>query len=90
MSFFFTIFKKLINRPSFKFKLNLFFLKESLSLSFKHLIYIHIFINIQSKLKIKLFKTVNFLSINLAYYYVLIINLILVSLFCLLNVKKKL
>ena len=68
--------------------LNLFFIKESLSFQFKHLLYIHNFINISNKFKVKSFKTVNILTVKYIYVYLVLLNLILIILFNL-NVKKK-
>lgn len=56
MKTFILFFDKITNRPSYKFFLNLFFLKNSFFFNFKNLLFIHFFVNLKNTFNIKLLK----------------------------------
>lgn len=75
MKFFLMFFDKIIYRPSYKFYLNLFILKNTFYFNFKNLIYIHFFTNLKNNFNI------NFIKINYVFYknfifYFILINLV--------------
>jgi hypothetical protein len=76
MKLFVNFFDNLINRPSNKFSMNLFFLKNSLYFNLKNINYIHIFINLKKFFSIKIFKF-NYTIYNHFLIYFTIINIIL-------------
>lgn len=76
MKFFINFFDKITNRPSYKFFLNLFFLKNNFYFNFKTLSYIHFFTNIQKNFNIKLLKF-NYLFYKNFIFYFLLLNLLI-------------
>jgi len=56
MKFFLSFFDNTVIRPSYKFFLNIFFLKNSFYFNLKSIIYIHFFTNLKNIFKIKLLK----------------------------------
>lgn len=72
MKNFIIFFDKIVNRPSYKFFLNFFFLKNNFYFNLKNLMYIHFFINIKKNFNIKLLKfNYNFYK-NFIFYFFLI------------------
>ena len=78
MSFYQALFSKYSLRPSVKYSFNLFFLRDSLSLTFKTLLYPYFFYNLKSKFKIKVLKTNN-INIYSFYRNTLIVTSLLLS-----------
>lgn len=76
MKFFITFFDSIVHRPSYKFFLNLFLLKNSFYFNFKNLVYIHFFINLQKELKIKFIKINYYFYKNFILYF-FIINILI-------------
>ena len=76
MKFFLTFFDKSTNRPSHKFFLNIFFLKNSFFFNLKSVIYIHFFTNLKNLLKIKLLKF-NYIFYKNFIFYFFIINILI-------------
>lgn len=66
------ILKNLLNKPSTKFKLNIFFFKDSLSLNWSTVMYPHLFLSYNNNIKTVKLK---FISINLYgfFFYLFII-----------------
>ena len=75
MKFFLTFFDAIQNRPSYKFFLNLFFIKNNQYFSLKQLNYIHIFYNLTNYLKLKFFKFNYMYYVNFIFYF-LVINFV--------------
>lgn len=74
MKFYLTFFDKTINRPSHKFCLNIFFLKNSFYFNLKNVLYIHFFTNLKNIFKIKLLKF-NYIFYKNFILYFFIINI---------------
>jgi len=71
MKFFLNFFDKITNRPSYKFFLNFFSLKNTFYFNFKTLSYIHFFTNIQKSFNIKLVKFSYLFYKNFIIYFLL-------------------
>ena len=71
MNFFLNFFNLKINKPSFKFFNNLFFLKNIQNVNIKQLNYIHIFFNLTNYLKIKIFKFHYRFYLNFIFFFIL-------------------
>jgi hypothetical protein len=76
MKFFLTFFDSMINRPSNKFFLNFFFLKNSFYFNLKNILFIHFFINLQKSFNLKILKFNYTFYKNLILYF-LIINIVI-------------
>jgi hypothetical protein len=72
MKLFINVFDNLINKPSKKFFLNLFFLKNNLYTILKNINYIHIFLKIKKIFAIKIFKFNYRLYNNFIIYFILL------------------
>ncbi len=75
MKFFLNYYDNLLNRPTYKFFLNLFFLKNNQYFVIKQLNFIHIYLHLIKKLKIKIFKF-NYIFYNNFIIYFIIINIV--------------
>lgn len=76
MKFFLDLFDKILNRPSYKFFLNFFFLKNNFYFNLKNLSYIHFFTNVQKIFKIKNLKF-NYSFYKNFIFYFLLLNLMI-------------
>ena len=76
MKFFLSFFDNIVNRPSYKFFLNIFFLKNSFYFNLKSIIYIHFFTNLKNIFKIKLLKFNYTFYKNFLLYFILTIFMI--------------
>jgi hypothetical protein len=76
MKFFLTFFDSMVNRPSNKFFLNFFFLKNSFYFNLKNVLFIHFFINLQRTFHLKIIKFNYVLYKNIIFYFI-ILNVII-------------
>ena len=72
MKFFLTFFDNVVYRPSYKFFLNLFFIKNNFYFNFKNLIFINFFTNINKKFNIKILKFSYIFYKNFILYFILV------------------
>lgn len=72
MKFFLTFFDNIVYRPSYKFFLNLFFIKNNFYFNFKNLIFINFFTNINKKFNIKILKFSYIFYKNFILYFILV------------------
>lgn len=76
MKSFITFFDKIINRPSHKFFLNFFFLKNNFYFNLKNILFIHFFTNLKNTFNIKLLKFNYYFYKNFILYFFLLNSLI--------------
>jgi hypothetical protein len=72
MKFFLSVFDDTLNRPYIKFLFNIFILKNNFYFTFKNIIYIHFFTNIQKLFKIKILKFNYIFFKNLVIYFTML------------------
>lgn len=72
MKFFTNFFDKIIYKPIFNYSNNLFFLKNNFYTIYKNILFIHFFINLKKKFKIKFIKFTYFFYKNFITYFILI------------------
>ena len=72
MKFFLHFFDHVVYRPSHKFMLNLFYLKNNFYFNFKNLLFINFFTNISKKFNITVLKFSYIIYKNFVLYFILI------------------
>lgn len=72
MKFFLHFFDHIVYRPSYKFKVNLFYLKNNFYFNFKNLLFINFFTNISKRLNITILKFSYVIYKNFILYFILI------------------
>lgn len=72
MKFFLNFFDNVIYRPSYKFMLNLFYIKNNFYFNFKNLIFINFFTNVSKKFNIKILKFSYLFYKNFILYFILL------------------
>jgi hypothetical protein len=76
MKSFILFFDKIINRPSHKFFLNFFFLKNNFYFNFKNILFIQFFTNLKNTFNIKLLKFNYYFYKNFILYFFLLNSII--------------
>ena len=72
MKIFILFFDQITNRPSYKFFLNFFFLKNNFYFNFKNLLFIHFFLNLKKTFNLKILKFNYYLYKNFILYFFLL------------------
>ena len=72
MKFFMNVYDNFIFRPSNKYSINLFFLKNNLYFYIKNINYIHIFLKFKKIFNIKIFKFNYNVYLNFISYFILL------------------
>lgn len=71
MKNFILFFDNIINRPSYKFFLNFFFLKNSFYFNLKNIAFIHFFVNLKNTFNMRIIKFNYYLYKNFILYFLL-------------------